>query len=275
MSTFDGSPAPARGASCDHAVQFYEHDEFLFGVVAEFLASGLAAGQPAIVIATPEHREGFVRALAKKTGVQGAGGGLTLLDAREMLGTFMVGGSPDPALFRAHVGGTLESCARASDKNGSTLVHAYGEMVDLLWKDGNRQGAIRLEELWNDLAVAHRFSLLCAYAMGSFYRQSHSEDFDRICTAHGRVAAAETWRHDEHVDPMREVARLQQRALALESEVEKRDELERALREALSRRREEEGFLRSILRASDDCVKVLDLEGRLLYLSEGGCRSLR
>ena len=27
---------------------------------------------------------------------------------------------------------------------------AFGEMVDLLWRDGNAKAALRLEELWND-----------------------------------------------------------------------------------------------------------------------------
>ena len=36
-----------------HAVQFYEREEYLYAVVAEFLAQGLTAGEPTIVIATP------------------------------------------------------------------------------------------------------------------------------------------------------------------------------------------------------------------------------
>ena len=43
---------------------------------------------------------------------------------------------------------------------------------------------------------------------------------------------------------------------------------ERALREALE-------FNRSILAASSDCIKILDLDGRLLSMSAGGRRALR
>ena len=38
---------------------------------------------------------------------------------------------------------------------------AFGEMVALLWAEGNHAAAIRLEELWNDLQkVAFIFTLL-------------------------------------------------------------------------------------------------------------------
>src|SRR5262245_31014692 len=46
-----------------HAVQFYGTDESLFTTVAGFLASGLVAGQPAVVIATPAHRSSIVKYL--------------------------------------------------------------------------------------------------------------------------------------------------------------------------------------------------------------------
>ena len=51
-------------------------------------------------------------------------------------------------------------------------IRAYGEMVDVLWKAGQDVAAIRLEMLWNKLAMTHDFSLLCGYAMGSFYKDA-------------------------------------------------------------------------------------------------------
>ncbi len=43
---------------------------------------------------------------------------------------------------------------------------------------------------------------------------------------------------------------------------------------ALHELQESEEFTRSILASSPDCVKVLDLEGRLLTINEGGCRQM-
>jgi len=64
----------------------------------------------------------------------------------------------------------------------------YGQMVDLLWKDGKHDVAIRLEILWNQLANTQRFSLLCGYTVGSFYKDAH---FDDVCGQHTHVVAAD------------------------------------------------------------------------------------
>ena len=67
------------------------------------------------------------------------------------------------------------------------VIRAYGEMVDVLWKDGKEAAAIRLEMLWNQLANTRKFSLLCGYSMGSFYKDAA---FDDICQQHTHVVSA-------------------------------------------------------------------------------------
>jgi len=62
-----------------------------------------------------------------------------------------------------------------------------GEMVDILWQDGNPDGAIRLEILWNQLASAYDFELLCGYAMGHFYKETRDPRHDAVCGHHSRV----------------------------------------------------------------------------------------
>ena len=61
-------------------------------------------------------------------------GDLVLLDAEETLATFMVGGMPDAALFRRNLGTIIEQVLRGRE---NTVLRAYGEMVDLLWKKGS------------------------------------------------------------------------------------------------------------------------------------------
>ena len=228
-----GRVRPVEANRRGHAVQFYEGDEFLFGVVGEFLAAGLARRQPAIVIATEPHRAGFVAQLRSRgmdVEALRRGGRLTLLDARETLDAFMVGGTPDPARFRREVGGVVERAGRGED----AVVCAYGEMVDLLWKDGNREGALRLEALWNDLAQTHAFSLLCAYSIQNFATAADGDAFMRVCGAHEHVAPTERYAPADDEARLREISALQQRAQALESEVAERARLEARLREALA-----------------------------------------
>ena len=64
------------------------------------------------------------------------------------------------------------------------MLRAYGEMVDLLWRDGHSQAAIELEVLWNKLALSLDFALLCGYSMGSFYKQVDQLESIRVLHSH-------------------------------------------------------------------------------------------
>jgi PAS domain S-box-containing protein len=214
-----------------HRVQFYDGEGYLSDVVGGFLGRGLAAGEALVVIATPDHRAAFRRTLEANgfdVGEAITSGQLTLLDARETLDLFMVDDMPDGPLFRDRIGAVLEASARFGCH---APVRAYGEMVDLLVGSGNPEAALKLEELWNELARVHPFVLLCAYAMAGFSSYTHGEAFRRVCDAHTHVAPAEDF--VEEVDPevlRRQVSLLQQRARALETEIAQRRNLEAALR---------------------------------------------
>jgi signal transduction histidine kinase len=234
-------PTASSGA---HYVQFYEDEGFLFEVVADFLETGVRAREPAIVIATESHRAGFRRALAARAvdvDRESASGHLTLLDAGMTLSLFMRDGMPDRTLFRGAIGSVIEAGQRSGER-----VRAYGEMVDVLWRAGNSQAALRLEALWNELAETHSFSLLCAYVMGNFDRAAHQADIERVCAAHTHVAPAESYRSGPDVDSdqrRRQITLLQQRARALENEIEQRRQLESSLRHALAERERAEAAL--------------------------------
>jgi PAS domain S-box-containing protein len=174
-----------RPGSSKHFVQFYEHDEKLVKSLGGFLGSGLGAGDGAIVIATRAHRD----ALEEQLTAQGIDldrvklrGQYTSLDAAETLSKFMRNGLPDEELFNQIIGGQL---ARVM-KTGRPL-RAFGEMVALLWMDGNAKAAIQLEKLWNNLAKIRSFTLFCAYPKNSFDQAKDAEAFTRICNEHSRV----------------------------------------------------------------------------------------
>ncbi|HJU88968.1 MAG TPA: ATP-binding protein [Gemmatimonadaceae bacterium] len=216
-----------------HSVQFYDDDQFLTAAVSEFMADGLANSQAVVAIATRAHCDAFginLRSRGIDLDEQRESGRLTMLDARETLETFMIDKVPDASRFQMLVGGVLE---RSSRHSGGALVRAYGEMVDLLWKDGNADGAIRLEELWNELAAQHAFSLLCAYSMASFYTSDAVSRFEDICRTHTHVVPTEAYLLGDDASRLRQIALLQQRALALETELAYRRELEQRLRESL------------------------------------------
>ncbi len=171
--------------SSRHQVQFYEDREFLAGVVAEFLAAGLAAGESLFVIARPEHRELFARRL-RELGLDPdaarTSGQLICLDAGDTLARLLVEGMPSRERFRAVVGGLFDAAmARAPQAR----IRAYGEMVDILWTEGQAPAALALEDLWNELQSRHDFSLLCAYTMGGFF--TRAAGLPEVCASHDRV----------------------------------------------------------------------------------------
>lgn len=204
----------------DHLVGFYETQPFLVESVRDFLVPALGTGDAAIVVATAAHRELFEQAL------QGAGidladavenGRYVSLDAAETLSNFMVDGVPDRARFRAAIGAII---ARAAE--GPRRVRIFGEMVALLWAEGNLTGAIKLEELWNELADSHPFSLFCAYPISGFDAEATTAPFRAICESHSCVIPSESYSTLSNANErLRSVALLQQKAnsRSYESEV--------------------------------------------------------
>jgi hypothetical protein len=103
------------------------------------------------------------------------------LSAQDTLDCFMVAGMPDETLFRIAIGDVIGRARRA----GRDL-RAFGEMVALLWAGGNRAGAVRLEQLWNQLLGNERFPLFCAYPRLGFGRE-FSSAVHHVCASHTRV----------------------------------------------------------------------------------------
>ncbi|MDB4874951.1 MAG: sensor protein [Gemmatimonadetes bacterium] len=209
-----------------------------------------------MVIATEAHRRAFAKALkARGIKVDRARmvGQLTALDARATLDQFMVDGIPDAEKFRATIAPVVER-SRALAAGGAIL--AYGEMVDLLWKDDNPAGAIRLESLWNELSADYEFSLLCAYAMGNFTDAAHSEDFQAICGTHSRVLPTEGFAEQDEGARLVEITLLQQRAKSLSTEVARREGLQAELLRTVDALRAREEELRVALENRDGLLEL-------------------
>lgn len=175
---------PRVRSAHSHGVQFYKDPEALCRIVGGFVGEGLEHGALALVIATPDHVariDSCLRDRGIDVDEMQRDGSLVTLDARDTLRLFMMDGMPNPGTFRGAIGSALTGLSRGREH---LPIRAYGEMVDLLWKDGLEAAAIRLETLWNQLAATHDFKLLCGYSMGNFYKGAAIEE---ICDQHTHV----------------------------------------------------------------------------------------
>lgn len=209
----------------EHFVQFYDEDEFLVESVSAFIGFALGAGDGALVIATEAHRKALAARLIEKgldLGALTQHGQYVALDAADTLAKFMINGRPDAVLFEEVVGGVVRQVGSKQPN-----IKAFGEMVALLWAEGNGAAAIRLEELWNELGKTHSFSLFCAYPLGGFHGEANGPAFTHICDKHARVLPSESYFSGmESTERLRTVTLLQQKAASLAAEIAERKRTE-------------------------------------------------
>lgn len=180
-SVFWGEMAP-----CEHLVQIYEEESAFVETLEGFVADGLLLGEFVVVIATSTHLSALHRQLLKrgaKVAEAMRGDQYLPLDAEAMLSIFMVNGWPDDELFGNFVNGILR---RATE--GGRQVRAFGEMVAILWAQGNCGATVRLEHLWHELCEEKQFRLFCAYPRSGFTRDT-VDSIQEIREAHSRVLA--------------------------------------------------------------------------------------
>lgn len=147
----------ANDAPHDHAVHVYADDRAINHELNRFIEDGLILGEGVVVAANEQHRAVVTAWRSGLTSI-GADENLLLVDAAQTLRAFMVDGCPDVGRFEATVGALVDRAAQ-----GGRRVRVFGEMVALLWADGNVAGALALESMWNALAATRPFFLLCGY----------------------------------------------------------------------------------------------------------------
>ncbi|HEV2577203.1 MAG TPA: MEDS domain-containing protein [Acidobacteriaceae bacterium] len=191
-------PAPALALPQDvhagsHTVDFYTDDDAFLDNLSDMIGSALKVGGVCLVIAAAPHRQGIARRL------RAAGIDLPLavrnrqyllLDAEATLAKFMVDGVPDRDRFFAAIEPLLADARESLGPNVSFPV-AFGEMVAILWAEGKRDAAIRLEQLWNELGSRHSFALRCAYPKDNFADADQAAFFQQICAEHNHILSSE------------------------------------------------------------------------------------
>ena len=191
----------ADPAEDGHIVQLYQDDEFYGEAISHFAAEGLVRGESSVLVATKPNWKNISARLRGKgfdTERLFAQGQLTLLDADDTLPKFMRGNDPEGGIFKPLAKETIDR-ARAGGK--FARVRWWGEMVNVLYEDGNPHGSNRLEQFFDQVAHEERVSIFCSFHMDKYDPAIYDEAFGYVCGTHSHVIPAEDYdAHREILD---------------------------------------------------------------------------
>ena len=172
-----------------HSVQFYDESSALIERLCGIVGSGLKVGESVLIVATAFHRLELVKQL-ESSGIEvrdfAREGRFTMFDAEETLSTFMRAGRPDPGLFIRSVGSLVVGAKKVSARSSGNGLTVFGEMVAVLWDRGEKEAALELENLWNDLLNSRAFHLHCAYPR-KLVSNGNDSHIAEICSRHSHV----------------------------------------------------------------------------------------
>ena len=185
-------------ATSSHIVQVCQNVTAQAETVTNYINEGLLSGEAVIVIARPVLRKAVIsrmEALGLDSQAIRNEGRIKFLDAEFLLFGFLIDGELNERAFNELIGIPIQSLQLKYGK-----VRAFGEMVDVLWKDGLQNTALRLEDLWNNLSQEQGFLLLCTYLIDSLDSNAYEDSLERICKCHSQVEPAEKYDLSENAD---------------------------------------------------------------------------
>lgn len=167
----------------------------------------MAHGEGVILVPTAAHWEAFCPRLeAEGVDIKAAQeqGQLTIVDADELLPTFMGEQMPDGPVFLGLAG---EVVARARGRNRYPKVRWWGEMVNVLWERGNASASMALEDLFDQLAHEEEIAIFCSFLMDNFDGEVHTRMLPRLGQNHSHLIPVEDYLRLEIAvaDALREV----------------------------------------------------------------------
>jgi hypothetical protein len=191
MDSADWKQLLANPGPDGHIVQLYQDADFYGEAISHFAAEGLVRGESIILVATHPNWLNISHRLA------GKGfdlpelfdrGQLTLLDADDTLPKFMNGGMPEGKIFKPLARETIERARRGGKY---PRVRWWGEMVNVLYVDGNGAGSNRLEEFFDQVAHEETIAIFCSFLMDKYDPRIYDEAFGNVCSTHSNVIPAE------------------------------------------------------------------------------------
>jgi hypothetical protein len=168
-----------------HFAQIHRDSDTLVESAFAFLEAGVRSDHSVLLVATAEQEQRlFDRLAAVKIHPKSlcSSGQMAVLYSDEVLVQLLKDGVPEWAEFRRLLAPALSRllpCGRG--------VRIYSELADTLWRAGNTEAAIRLEDFWNALASAYSFSLYCGYTMDTHSEHAYAGPLEELGRTHSDI----------------------------------------------------------------------------------------
>ena len=168
----------------DHFLQVYESDDVLIDSLEAYVCAGIVKGDGVVIVATEAHLISLNERLERVFNVKKlmADKQFIPLNADIILEMILVHDTIDEQKFMLLINDIL-SMVRQNKEN---RIRVYGELVAILWRQGNRNAVLTLEKLWDKLCKTGAISLFCAYPKDGF-SQDEINSIQEICHCHNCV----------------------------------------------------------------------------------------
>jgi len=185
VSAPPGRALLAEAPAGRHLAQFHRQAGSLVESAFDFLEAGLRRGESVLIIVEREHLDQLLdRLTANKLHSKALtnSGQLALMDAGKIVDEFLADGLPDWSRFRASLGPVL---LRIQPYGRGTRI--YSDVAGLLWRTGRTEAAIRIEELWNQLAESYQFALYCGFLMDTQCEEAYNTPLEELGRTHSDI----------------------------------------------------------------------------------------
>ncbi len=228
-----GQPADLPAAHRGHAVKFYEDNQGIVDSIFAFVGEGLRSDGVVAVVATREHID-LLESRLIRSGFQLPRAKLEcrflVYEAEQVRARLMPDGH---TVDRGCFNGFLQEVMERSWGGAPRPLRIFGEMVNILWGQRQREAALQLEQLWNEAVRDLGFALLCGYCLDGFASAEDASAFDAVCEHHGQVQPVRGPPRERWDQTLRDFAELEQKARALATEHRHRMALEELLQQEI------------------------------------------